>query len=183
MSDSPNGTASPAPLVMPGHEVGNGYGSLNAFAAVKGPGGAPAFIRFVCGVFDATETPQARAPDTDGLLIHAELRIGDSCLMICDSKPDWPFTPALLQVNVTDCDEVLRRAAELGADVITATIPFYGGASLARFVDPWHNVWWLFGPAVPGTPEPTWDPDAEREESYSHATICAAMRELAAPAG
>ncbi|MEU1953658.1 bleomycin resistance protein [Nocardia rhamnosiphila] len=171
------------PLISPVSELGNGYGSLNAFAAVKGPGGARAFIDFLGAVFDATETPEAHAVDTDGLLIHAEVRIGDSCLMVVDSKPDWVFTPALLQVNVADCDEILRRAAARGARIITETTPFYGASSLARFIDPWRNVWWLFGPAIENAPEPTWDPDAATEESEIHATICRAMRELSAPTG
>ncbi|MEU1984352.1 bleomycin resistance protein [Nocardia sp. NPDC019395] len=168
-------------LIRPGAELGNGYGSLNAFAAVKGPGGARAFIEFLGRVFDGRETPEAHADDTDGLLIHSEVRIGDSCLMVVDSKPDWAFTPALLQVNVTDCDEVLRRAAAHGADIITETTPFYGGSTLARFIDPWSNVWWLFGPAIEGAPEPVWDPDSASEESMIHATICRAMRELRPP--
>ncbi|MGW6377376.1 VOC family protein [Rhodococcus sp. NPDC055112] len=168
-------------LIRPNSDLFNGYGSLNAFAAVKGRGGARAFIRFLAEVLDGHETEEAHTEDTDGLLIHAEVRIGDSCLMVVDSKPDWAFTPALLQVNVTDCDEVLRRAGARGAQVITSTTPFYGGSSLARFVDPWHNVWWLFGPAIEGAPEPTWEPDAVAEESAIHATICEAMRTLSPP--
>lgn len=172
-----------SPLISRTADLGNGYGSLNAFAAVKGPGGARAFIEFLTAVFDGRETPDAHAVDTDGLLIHAEVRIGDSCLMVVDSKPDWVFSPALLQINVTDCDEILRRAAAHGSRVITGTTPFYGGSSLARFVDPWSNVWWLFGPAIDGAPEPTWDPETATEESEVHATICRAMRELSAPQG
>ena len=170
-----------AHIVQNSADLTGGYGSLNAFAAVKGPGGAPAFIEFLGAVFDGRENPDAHAVDTDGLLIHAEVRIGDSCLMVVDSKPDWVFTPALLQINVTDCDEVLRRACARGSRVITETTPFYGNSSLARFRDPWRNMWWLFGPAIAGAPEPTWDPDAATEESVVHATICRAMRELTAP--
>ena len=97
-------------LITPRSELGGGYGSLNAFAAVTGPGGARGFLAFLEAVLDAVETPEAHAVDTDGLLIHAETRIGDSCLMVVDSKPEWPFTPALLQLNVRDPEEVLRRA-------------------------------------------------------------------------
>ena len=168
-------------LIRPLSALGNGYGSLNAFAAIKGPGGAAGFIEFLGAVFDGQETPEAHADDTDGLVIHAEVRIGDSCLLVVDSKPDWVFTPALLQVNVTDCDEVLRRAAARGARVITGTTSFYGASSLARFIDPWSNVWWLFGPAIADAPEPVWDPEAAGEESVIHATICEAMRELRPP--
>lgn len=167
-------------LVVPPEQLTNGYGSMNAFAVVKGPGGAPAFIDFVVSVFDGIETPEAHAVDTDGLLIHAEVRVGGSCLMIVDSKSDWPFTPALLQVNVTDPDEILTRAQDRGAQVITRTIPFYG-STLARFQDPWHNLWWLFGPEEPDAPAMTWDPDVVGEESEAHATICRAFERLGPP--
>lgn len=55
-------------------------------------------------MLEAVETPEAHAVDTDGLLIHAETGIGDSCLMVV-------------------------------------------GSTIARFQDPWHNIWWLCGPA------------------------------------
>ncbi|MFD4403074.1 hypothetical protein ACFWPH_09935 [Nocardia sp. NPDC058499] len=44
-----------SPLIMSGSELGNGYGSVNAFAAVKGPGGARGFIEFLGNVFDGRE--------------------------------------------------------------------------------------------------------------------------------
>lgn len=171
-------------LITPQSALDGGYGSLNAFAAVTGPGGARGFLAFLEAVFDAVETPEAHAVDTDGLLIHAETRIGDSCLMVVDSKPDWPFTPALLQVNVREPQEVLRRAGERGARVITEVSQFYG-STIARFQDPWHNIWWLFGPTDEDAPEMTWDPEeaADQEEDEVHATICRAMENLAPPTG
>lgn len=171
-------------LVTPISELTGGYGSLNAFAAVKGPGGARRFLEFLGAVFDAVETPEAHAVDTDGLLIHAEARIGDSCLMVVDSKPDWPFTPALLQITVQDANEALHRAQEHGASVITEVSPFYG-STIARFRDPWHNIWWLFGPADENAPEMDWDPEvaAGQEESDVHASICRAMEALVPPSG
>ena len=122
--------------------------------------------------------------DTDGLLIHAEARIGDSCLMVVDSKPGWPFTPALLQVNAEDPHEVLRRARAQEADVITEVSSFYG-STIARFQDPWHNLRWLFGPKDPDAPETEWDPEAAAQEGESdvRATICRAMEELSPPSG
>ena len=170
------------PLITPLSRLSGGYGSLNSLAIVKGPGGATGFLAFLADVLDAVETPEAHAVDTDGLLIHAEARIGGSCLMVVDSKPGWAFTPAMLQVNVEDPAEVLRRARERGAQVITEVSPFYG-STLARFQDPWHNIWWLFGPADDDVPELEWDPDvaAVEGESEGHASICRAMEDLVPP--
>lgn len=174
--------------VLVGSALPPGYGSLNAFAAIRGEGGAAGFIEFVCEVFEARETLPAHTLDADDLLIHAEVRIGDSTLMCCDAKPDWPFTPALLQVYVSDADATIDRAQSRGAEVVTEPTDFFGGQRLARFRDPWHNIWWLFeygkdstSPAEGPNELPQWRPDPDAPPSYVHETICDAMRELEPP--
>lgn len=59
--------------------------------------------------------------------------------MCFDAKPDWPFTPALLQVYVADADAVAGRARALGADVFTQPTDFSGNQRFARFRDPWNS--------------------------------------------
>ena len=112
-------TSDQQPGVLIDRQLPPGYGSVNPFAAVRGPGGAAAFIDFVVRVFGAHETLAAHTIDADDLLIHAEVRIGDSTLMLCDAKPHWAFTPALLQVYVSDAQAVVDRARAAGAEVIT----------------------------------------------------------------
>lgn len=176
--------------VVTGGEVPSGYGSLNPFVAVQGSGGAPAFISFVEEVFEGKERLAAHTVDADDLLIHAEIVVGDSTLMCCDAKPDWPFTPALLQLYVNTLDPILERASRLGAEVFTEPTDFFGGQRLARFLDPWHNVWWLFehGPQS-STPAdapdelPEWKPDPDAPPSYVHQTICDRMSTLGPPDG
>ena len=58
--------------VLAGAALPPGYGSVNPFVAIRGPGGAPAFIAFVEQVFRAQETLAAHTVDADELLIHAE---------------------------------------------------------------------------------------------------------------
>ncbi|MPS76133.1 MAG: glyoxalase, partial [Microbacterium sp.] len=70
---------------------------------------AARIIDFVIEVFDASDVPQARTLDTDGLILHSELRIGDSMITVADRKPDWPFTPGFLQVYVVDVEATLAR--------------------------------------------------------------------------
>ena len=171
--------------VLTGAALPPGYGSVNSFVALRGPGGAPAFIRFVSDVFGARETRAAHTVDADDLLIHAEVRIGDSTLMLCDAKPHWPFLPALLQVYVCDVSVVVDRAKVSGATVITEPTDFHGQQRLARFQDPWHNVWWLFqyGPrsfAPSELPDelPRWRPDPTAPPSYVHQTIDTALASL-----
>lgn len=76
-----------------------------------------------------------------GSLIHAEVQIGDSVLLLADRQEGWPHLPALLQVYVTDAQEVLDRAVTHDAHIITEVTAFYGGEDLARLRDRWGNLW------------------------------------------
>jgi uncharacterized glyoxalase superfamily protein PhnB len=183
MSDKTSGS-----VVLTGPALPPGYGTVNAFVAVRGPGGAAAFIDFTRSVFGASETLPAHTVDADDLLIHAEVRIGDATVMLFDSKPHWAFTPALLQVYVSDAAAVTERARGMGATVITEPVDFYGNQKLARFADPWSNVWWLFeyGPSSRAPSEgpnelPTWRPDPAAPPSYVHSTIDQALTDLRPP--
>lgn len=174
--------------VLTGGALPPGYGSVNPFVAVRGPGGAPAFMRFLEEVFSARETLAAHTIDADDLLIHAEVRVGDSTVMLCDSKPHWSFAPALLQVYVRDVVAVLDRARANGGRVVTEPTDFHGRQRLARFQDPWHNVWWLFGygptSAAPseGPDElPRWRPEPSAPPSYVHQTIDTTLATLGPP--
>ncbi|HEY6737787.1 MAG TPA: VOC family protein [Actinopolymorphaceae bacterium] len=169
-----------------------GENTVNGFIVTDG---AAELIDFLVAVFDATEIDEARSPDIfagDGSLIHAEVRIGNSKIMLADRKEDWPFTPALTQVYVADAAETLRRAVERGATVLTEVSPFYGGYDIARFLDPWHNVWWLFASAADSATtadtssedseewsESSWEPPTEPDAVYT--TLLDAMRNLADP--
>lgn len=176
--------------VLTGTSLPPGYGTVNPFVVVRGPGGAPAFIRFVADVLGGRETLAAHTLDSDDLLIHAEVRIGDSTVMLCDAKPDWAFTPALLQVYLAHLDRVVDRARDAGASVVTEPTDFHGGQRLARFRDPWHNLWWLFeygedsvAPSELPPELPRWRPDPAAPPSYVHRTVDEALSSLGRPPG
>lgn len=128
--------------------------TLNPFAIIDG---AAELITFVEEVFDGEERKEARTPMPSGSLIHAEVRIGDSVLLVADRQDGWPSLPALLQVYVHDAQVVLDRARERGAEIVTEVIPFYGGEDLARFKDRWGNIWWLYAPARGAGAVPSWE--------------------------
>ena len=166
----------------------DGYNTVNPFIISKD---APNLIEFLKQVFGADEKPEAHTLDTDGLLLHSELRIGDSVVMVADRKPDWPFTPSLLQVYVEDAQRTLNTAEGLGATIVTKPTDFYGEV-LSRFQDPWDNLWWVFqrgneqqwDEAAESTSwdenagEESWDSQPSDELNYVHDTLLDAMRNL-----
>ena len=131
-------------------DVPYGRASLNPFVIVDDAAG---LIAFVTEVFGVAELAEARTPMPDGKLIHAQVRMGTVDLMFADRREGWPARPGLLQVWVRDVASVLKRAAGRGATTITEPTPFYGETTLARMLDPWQNLWWLWSPA-PGQPDP-----------------------------
>lgn len=118
------------------------YNTVNPFVIIKG--GAAKFIDFVEKVFDGKENKQVRTPDRDGTLIHAEIQIGDSMILLADSKEDWAFTPAFLQIYVDNAQQILDIAKAEKAEIITELSDFYNGLKLARLKDPFGNIWWLY---------------------------------------
>lgn len=165
-----------------------GYRTVNPFIVSND---APAVIRFLTEVFGGRERMEGHTVDVDGLLLHAEVELGDSVIMLCDRKPDWPFTPAFLQVYVDDLDATLKRARAAGARVITEPRPFFGDV-LSRVLDPWGDVWWVYehtgatewpedgGEEWAGAPDPA-DPSWNGDLGYVHDTLTAAMRALRDP--
>ncbi|RZS37881.1 putative glyoxalase superfamily protein PhnB [Herbihabitans rhizosphaerae] len=161
-----------SPVVRTGADLPSGERTLNPFAIVDG---AADLITFVQEVFDGVERAEARTPMPSGSLIHAEVAIGDSVLLLADAQPGWPVMPALLQVYVRDAQEVLDRAVARGAAVITEVTPFYGGEDLARLRDPWGNIWWLYAPAKGAEAVPSW----EGGSTYMFDSLDAVLRERA----
>ena len=164
---------------------------------------AAGLIRFLLDVFDATEVPEARTADTDGLVLHSEVQIGDSTITIADRKPLWPYTPAFVRVYVEDPAATLQRAAAAGARIVTEPTDFWGDV-LARFADPFGHLWWVYkhnpaddaaGDDVATAAEGDWteqgddqngaDQDWESfttpELTYVHSTLMEAMAALRDP--
>lgn len=166
-----------------------GYATVNPFIITTD---ADELTRFVVEVFGSEERAEARTIDTDGLLLQAEVRVGTTTIMLAERKPDWPFTPSLLQVYVDDLEVVLERALARGARVVTKPTDFFG-TQFVRVQDASANLWWIWqhGEAV-------WDAqDGENEWSaegddkgwgeispelaYIHDTLLEAMTALRDP--
>jgi PhnB protein len=125
-------------------QLPSGYNTVNPFVLVKGPGGAAGFIGFLRDVFEVSERASVRTPDHDGSILHAEVQLGNSSLLLADAKDGWPYTPAFEQIYVEDLALLLERAEAAGAEIVTPRSPFYNGVNIARILDPWGNLWWIY---------------------------------------
>jgi uncharacterized glyoxalase superfamily protein PhnB len=158
-----------------------GYNTINPFIITEG---ASKFTKFLEEVFGAKERKEAQTIDTDGLLLHSELEIGNSVVMVADRKEGWPPTPSLLQVYVDDLEKTLRRAQQLGAKIVTQPTDVYGDL-FSRFVDPWDNLWWVYqhkgdhnwDETASTENDASWSTDS-RELNYIHETLLETMKKL-----
>ncbi|MHC5542293.1 VOC family protein [Singulisphaera rosea] len=118
--------------------IPSGYHSLTPYLIVEG---ASELIAFLQQAFGATEVFRMTRPD--GKVAHAEVKVGDSMLMISESRAEWPPMPSGLYVYVDDTDATYRSAIEAGAEsVMEPADQFYGDRN-AGIRDKSGNLWWI----------------------------------------
>jgi PhnB protein len=109
--------------------------------------GAGAAIDFYCSVLGAQES--LRMPAPDGRIGHAELRLGDSMIMLADENAQMEVrgpraiggTPVSLHVYVEDSDAVFERAVQAGAKSLRAVEDRFYGDRSGQFEDPFGHRW------------------------------------------
>jgi PhnB protein len=123
---------------MPVNYLPRDYHNVTPYLVVDG---AAKLIDFLKRVFGATEKEMMKTPD--GRVMHAEVRIGDSVIMMGEPGGQWKATPAALYVYVEDTDSAYKRALEMGATSrMEPADQFYGDRN-AGVQDSWGNLWWI----------------------------------------
>ena len=102
---------------------------------------APRLIDFLKQVFDAQEIHRTTLPD--GRVMHAQVRIGDSTVMMGEAQGDCPPMPAALYVYVNDTDAAYQRALAAGATSVMAPADQFYGDRNAGVKDAAGNLWWI----------------------------------------
>ena len=100
-----------------------------------------ALIDFLKRAFGAEEL--ACLTGEDGIVAHAEVRIGDSVVMMFDARPEWPATPGFLRLYVEDADATHRQAVAAGGTSVTEVTHLFFGDRVGRVRDPLGNLYWI----------------------------------------
>lgn len=121
-----------------GRAAPQGYGTVTPWVISRD---TARLIDFAAKAFGAREL--GRVPGPDGRIGHAEVRIGDSVVMMFDSADGWPDTPGFLRLYVQDADAVYERALAAGAAPVTPVTALFFGDRVGRVRDPLGNIWWI----------------------------------------
>lgn len=119
-----------------------GYSTVSPYLVAAG---AQRVIDFAKDTFDAVELRRYDLPD--GSILHAEVRIGDTVVMVGDGGPDWPPFASFLHVYVDDVDATYERALANGG--VSVQEPEQKGDDPDRrggVKDPAGNTWWIATP-------------------------------------
>jgi PhnB protein len=124
--------------------VPEGYHAVTPYLSVAGAAEA---LDFYKRAFGASEI--MRMPGPDGKVGHAEIRIGDSRIMLADEFPGMDFlsprarggTPVHLHVYVEDVDARVAQAVAAGATVKRPVQDQFYGDRLGTVEDPFGHVW------------------------------------------
>ena len=124
--------------------IPEGYHSVTPYLYVRAAASA---IDFYKNVFGATEI--VRMAGSNGKIMHAELRIGDSIVMLADENPqNGVMSPQTvggysggLHLYVENVDAVVQKAVESGAKLLhPIKNQFYGDRS-GSLLDPFGHMW------------------------------------------
>ena len=119
-----------------------GYHSVTPYLMLRSAAKA---IDFYCAAFGAQEVMRFEGPP--GRIAHAEIRIGDSHVMLADENEDHVGPQTLggagvsLMLYVPDVDATFARAVANGATVQRPVADQFYGDRVGTLVDPFGHVW------------------------------------------
>jgi PhnB protein len=116
-----------------------GYTTVSPYLIVDG---ADATISFLAQVFGATKL--RRITDESGKVMHAEVRIDDTVIMLADPvPPDWPAISSHVHIYVPDVDATYREALKAGAASVQKPVKKQDENKRAGVKDAGGTTWWI----------------------------------------
>ena len=138
--------------------IPEGWHTLTPHMVVKDTDEA---IEFYRKAFGAEEIMRMPGPGGQGVM-HAEIKIGDSMIMLCDEFPqmdNWRAPESLKGTTVTlslyleDVDKAFQRAVDAGATVSMPVMDTFWGDRYGKVTDPFGHEWGLATHKLDLTPE------------------------------
>ena len=115
------------------------YNSVSPYLIVED---AQQVIDFLHAVFEAIDLRRFNMPD--GSIMHAEVRIDDTVIMMGQTGANWPAETAHIHVYVSDVDAAYKRALDAGGISVQEPVQKEGDPDKRGGVKgPGGNTWWI----------------------------------------
>ncbi|MGH9407152.1 MAG: VOC family protein [Terriglobia bacterium] len=126
--------------------IPDGYHSVQPYLIIRN---CAAAIDFYKNAFGASERLRMARPDSR--VGHAEIEIGDCCIMMADEHPDlgalspahYGGSPVSMHLYVPDCDATYRKAIAAGATSVREPADQFYGDRMAGVLDPFGYKWFI----------------------------------------
>jgi len=115
-----------------------GYHSICPYLLITD---VPKMIDFLVRAFGAIEKERHERPD--GSIGHAEVKIGDSIVMMGGVSGEWKSMEASVFIYIDDADAAYARALAAGATSVMEPSLQYYGDRMGGVRDPFGNLWWV----------------------------------------
>jgi PhnB protein len=114
---------------------------LNSVNVYMHPLRAEPVINFLRRAFGARAIAKYASPD--GVVHHAEMRVGDSMVEMGEAQGKYPPMPTMFYLYVPDCDAVYQRALQAGASSIAEPVDQPYGDRSGAVKDAFGNTWYI----------------------------------------
>ena len=128
--------------------IPDGYHSVTPYLTVPG---IPKLIDFVKQAFGAQQIVRMDGPD--GNIVHAEVKIGDSIIMMGEANSNFSPMPGKIHLYIEGVDKVYKRALDAGATSLREPTDQFYGDRMAGVLDKSGNEWWISTHTEDLTPE------------------------------
>ena len=115
-----------------------GFHTINPHLYVKE---APVFIEFMKNTFGAKELVRKESPD--GMVLRAEIKVGDSKILLAEPWGQFEPTRGCFSIYVKDTDAVYKKGIEAGSISLKEPSDEFYGDRQAGFKDRFGNIWWI----------------------------------------
>ncbi len=103
--------------------------------------GSARLVTFLCEGLNAEVMNRKDRPD--GAIMHAEVRVGDSMLMLGEASREFGPMPTSIYLYVPDCDAVYQQALAAGGVSVFEIMNLPSGERYGGVKDPFGNIWWI----------------------------------------
>jgi PhnB protein len=133
---------------MPTKPIPDGFHAITPYLFARD---ASRLIEFISAAFGGEVISRKDRPD--GSIMHAEMQVGDSMLMLADASTEFGPMPTSIYLYVTISDTVYRTALNCGGTSVFPIMTLPSGERYGGVKDPCGNIWWIATHVEDVTPE------------------------------